>query len=197
MSSPDAPRRARLTAALALCVGLAGCFQPLYGPTASGEGLRDQLAAIEIAEVGVAPNFERVAHYLRSELAFDLNGSGMPAPKRYKLALSFASTLSTPIVDTQSGRAQSATINGTVTYSLTNADGSKTLASGKAPALELLIFAVRAAVFLAAQRARNVMDDGGQLQRLACVFRQSLARADGLRVGMHLQKVVDVMLVSV
>ena len=28
------------------------------------------------------------------------------------------------------------------------------------PALELLIFAVRAAVFLAAQRARNVMDDG-------------------------------------
>jgi LPS-assembly lipoprotein len=134
MSLHDAPRRARLTTALALCVGLAGCFQPLYGPTASGEGLRDQLAAIEIAEVGVAPNFERVAHYLRSELAFDLNGSGVPAPKRYKLALSFASTLSTPIVDTASGRAQSATINGTVTYSLTNTDGSKTLAAGKATA---------------------------------------------------------------
>ena len=56
----------------------------------------------------------------------------MPTPKRYKLALAFTSTLTTPIVDTQSGRAQSATINGTVTYKLTNADRSQTLTSGRA-----------------------------------------------------------------
>jgi LPS-assembly lipoprotein len=132
MSLPDVSRLARAAAALAMCVGLSACFRPLYGPTASGEPLRASLAAIEIDEVGVAPTFERFGHYLRSELAFDLNGSGVPAPKRYKLALAFTSTLTTPIVDTQSGRAQSATINGTVTYTLTNADRSQTLTSCRA-----------------------------------------------------------------
>ena len=111
MSLPDVPRLARAAAALAMCVGLSACFRPLYGPTASGEPLRASLAAIEIDEVGVAPTFERFGHYLRSELAFDLNGSGVPAPKRYKLALAFTSTLTTPIVDTQSGRA-----TGTASY---------------------------------------------------------------------------------
>ena len=41
------------------------------------------------------------------------------------------------------------------------------------------------------------MDDGGELQRLKRIFWQTLARADGGGVGVDLQKVVDVVLVSV
>ena len=41
------------------------------------------------------------------------------------------------------------------------------------------------------------MDDGGELQRLKRIFRQALARADGGGVGVDLQKVVDVVLISV
>ena len=64
-------------------------------------------------------------------------------------------------------------------------------------ALELLIVAVRVAVFFAAQGAGNIVDDGGELQRLKCVFRQTLACADGGGIGVDLQKVVDVVEIGV
>ena len=132
MSSLELRSVGRVAAILAVTLGLTACFRPLYGPTASGENLAATLSAIDVEEVAVPPNGERFAHYLRSELVYELNGSGIPAPKRYKLALSFGSSLSTPIVDTATGRAQSATINGTVTYSLKNLDGTQTITGGKA-----------------------------------------------------------------
>ena len=121
----------RLSAALALTLGLAACFRPLYGPTASGAPLTDVLASIDVDDVAVPPTYERFSQYLRSELVFDLNGSGVPAPKRYKLVLSFSPRIETPIVDTQTGRAQSATLVGDLRYTLTSLDGKQTLASGK------------------------------------------------------------------
>ena len=123
MSSPEPYRLSRLAAAAALTLGLAACFRPLYGPTASGVPLQGELAAIAVDEVTVSPAFERFSHYLRSEVVFNLNGSGVPATKRYKLGL--------PIVDTASGRAQSATLVGDVAYTLATLDGSKVITSGK------------------------------------------------------------------
>ncbi len=64
-------------------------------------------------------------------------------------------------------------------------------------AFKLLIAAVGVSVFFAAQGAGNIMDDGGKLQRLKRIFWQALARADGGGVGVDLQKVVDVVLISV
>jgi LPS-assembly lipoprotein len=132
MSSLDFLRAARAAGALALILGLSACFRPLYGETASGQPLAATLQAIDVQEVVVPTNAERFGHYLRSELVYDLNGSGMEVPKRYKLALSFSQTLTTPIVDTQTGRAQSATINGVVAYTLTNFDGDKKILEGRA-----------------------------------------------------------------
>jgi LPS-assembly lipoprotein len=132
MSSLELRSLGRMATMLAVALGLSACFRPLYGPTASGESLTAALSAIDVDEVVVPPNGERFAHYLRSELVYGLNGSGLPAQKRYKLALSFASSLSTPIVDTASGRAQSVTINGTVAYSLKSLDGQTTVTEGKA-----------------------------------------------------------------
>jgi LPS-assembly lipoprotein len=123
---------ARLAAIGALTLGLSACFRPLYGPTASGESLPSVLAAIEIDKVTTSLPQERVGHYLRSELVYDLNGSGIPAPKRYKLNLSFVERVQSPIVDTSTGRAQSATLTGELTYKLTSLDGQTVITSGTA-----------------------------------------------------------------
>ena len=139
MSSPKNYRLVRIAADLALRIGgvlliaagLSACFRPLHGPTASGVPLTAVLAAIEVEEVAVAPAYERFSHYLRSEVVYNLNGSGVPAPKRYRLALAFSSRLNMPIVDTASGRAQSATLVGDVTYILKSFDGARTIATGK------------------------------------------------------------------
>lgn len=116
----------------AVTLALAGCFRPLYGPTASGEGLETVLAAIDVTEVNTAPAYERVGHYLRNELIFDLNGSGQPRPKRYKLALSFTESVRSPIVESTTGRAESATLVGTVNYRLLTLEGNKLVTEGTA-----------------------------------------------------------------
>jgi LPS-assembly lipoprotein len=121
----------RLTFVAVLALALAGCFRPLYGPTASGERIDAVMAAIEVEPIASAAAHERLTHYLRSELVFDLNGSGTQAQKRYKLSLAYAQRLQSPIVDTSTGRAQSANVIGEATYTLTTWDGERTLTSGK------------------------------------------------------------------
>ena len=98
-------RASRLGAVLALTLGLAACLRPLYGPTATGERLDSVLASIEVPMMRVNPVHERMSHYLRSELIFDLNGSGVPAPKRYSLTLDYDQQVESPIVDLATGRA--------------------------------------------------------------------------------------------
>jgi LPS-assembly lipoprotein len=132
MSWPNLNRAGRLAAVAALTLGLAACFRPLYGPTASGPTVQASLAAIEVDSVAVAPEQDRVSHYLRSELVFDLDGSGIPSPKRYKLAVSFKERRQSVIVDTTSGRAQSATLIGEAAYRLTSLDGKTEITSGTA-----------------------------------------------------------------
>jgi LPS-assembly lipoprotein len=115
-----------------LALGLSACFRPLYGPTASGESLQNVLASIDVPELKWADNQARIGHYLRSELVYALNGSGSDVPKRYVLNLSLAQTLSTPIVDSESGRALSATISGNLAYTLTTSDGKTIITRGTA-----------------------------------------------------------------
>src|SRR5690349_8294840 len=133
MSSLRALRRpgARLAAAAALTLGLSACFRPLYGPTATGERLQDVLASIEVAPVGTNQTKERIGHYLRSELIYELDGSGEPAPKRYKLTLLMTDYISTPLVDSITGRAIAAIYVPNVTFTLASLDG-KTVTTGTA-----------------------------------------------------------------
>lgn len=118
---------------LALTLMLGGCFRPLYGPTASGERLQDVLASIEVGSISSPPGQERIGHYIRSELIFDLDGSGTPSPKRYRLALDTAETIQPISVDSATGRADAAILNGTVKFALTSLDG-RTLVVGTARA---------------------------------------------------------------
>ncbi|MGA0596985.1 LPS assembly lipoprotein LptE [Enterovirga sp. CN4-39] len=172
--SRRAPRNLALLGALTLA--LAGCFRPLYGPTATGEKLQDVLAAIDVEMAVTPPGQERFGHYLRSELIFDLDGSGKPSPKRYKLSLDAAETIQPVSVDMLTGRADQAMLNGTVKFVLKDATG-KTVFAGLARADasyqrdEQRFAAVRAARNADMRVAAQIADD--IKQRLAAYFATS------------------------
>src|SRR5918993_1398575 len=104
MSSVDLRRLGRVGVLFA-AASLGGCLRPLYGPTASGERTDDVLASIEVAPIAAPFGQEPLGHYLRSELVFDLDGSGRPAPKLYKLEVQVSERSQSPLVDTETGRA--------------------------------------------------------------------------------------------
>jgi LPS-assembly lipoprotein len=133
MSSFNVKGLARIALVAGLSLGLSACFRPLYGPTASGQSLQTVLASIDVPELEWPDTYARFGHYLRSELIYALNGSGSDVPKRYVLNLSYAQTLSTPVVDTASGRALSATLTGNLTYTLRQ--GSTIVTTGVATSL--------------------------------------------------------------
>jgi LPS-assembly lipoprotein len=130
----EGTRVTRLAAAALLAVGLGACLRPLHAPTASGARVSDALAAIEIAPVETASTQARLSHYLRSELVYDLNGSGQPQPKRYKLTIAAAEVVVAPIVESVTGRAAAATLRADAQYTLTTLDGTRVITSGKATA---------------------------------------------------------------
>lgn len=127
-----AMRMGRLVGIAALALNLSACFRPLYGPTASGESLPVLLAGIQVDDIAMARDQERIGHYLRSELIFALDGSGQPAPKRYRLKMQGSETVQTPIVSTTTGRAEAGTIVASIKYSLENLDGTKIVTEGVA-----------------------------------------------------------------
>ena len=127
-----AVRAAKLALVAALAVNLSACLRPLYGPTASGEPMGALLAAIQVDDINMAQGQERIGHYLRSELIFDLDGSGQPSPKRYKLKMQGSESLQTPIVSSQTGRAEAGTIVANVKFTLENLEGTKIITEGVA-----------------------------------------------------------------
>lgn len=126
-------RTARIALTLALALNLGACFRPLYGPTASGESMQTVLAAIQVDDVVMAQDQERLGHYLRSELIFALDGSGQSGPpKRYRLKMQGSEQVQTPIVSSTTARAEAGTIIGTVKYALESADGRVVITEGVA-----------------------------------------------------------------
>lgn len=125
----------RLALAAALTLSVSACFRPLYGPTASGEPMSVALASVQVDDVSMAQDQERLGHYLRSELIFGLDGSGQSAtPKRYRLKMQGSESVTTPIVSATTARAEAGTIIGTVKYSLETLDGAKVISEGVATA---------------------------------------------------------------
>ena len=126
---------ARLAFASMLTLSVSACFRPLYGPTASGEPMAVALASVQVDDVAMAQDQERLGHYLRSELIFGLDGSGQNAtPKRYRLKMQGSESVTTPIVSATTARAEAGTIIGTIKYSLETLDGTKVINEGVATA---------------------------------------------------------------
>jgi LPS-assembly lipoprotein len=179
----------RLTLVMAMGLSLAGCFTPLYSESAH-PGLVEDLRAIEVAPVnpptgkvsgksaatavGLDPELDRadrLGHYLRNDLIFNLNGTGTtPAPK-YKLTVTTKETTTTPTVQSQLGSADAATLTILAKYELTPYEGGKAIISSEA---------VSSAVYdLSLQRYANLRASRDAEIRLA----KSLADEMELRIA--------------
>lgn len=98
-----------------LGVGLGGCLRPLYGSSEFGGLAVDQaLKGVRIELEG-----ERLAHYLRNELEFNLRG-GAPgaAAVTHRLTISTRQVVQAALVDRLIGAAESATIQIDASYTL-------------------------------------------------------------------------------
>jgi LPS-assembly lipoprotein len=113
---------------LVLPLVLGGCFQPLYGPLASGGSLEGELQAIAVNPI--VP--ERIGHYLENELAFAFNGTGSTVVPKYRLTVTLRERVQTPVIDTVSARATAATVIVDADYVLAPAAGGEAITKGTA-----------------------------------------------------------------
>jgi LPS-assembly lipoprotein len=114
-----------------LALGLAGCFRPLYG-SPEFNGLQTQSA---LAGVTVNVQGDRLAHYLRNELEFNLRGgASTEAQRRFELTVAATNSTAGVIVDRIAGIAESATITVTAKYALKEVGKTATLNEGTATA---------------------------------------------------------------
>ena len=114
---------------LALGVALlSGCnVGPMYGPLALNPALVGDLQAID-----VAPIPDRLGHYVRNELIFDFNGTGATVAPRYRLFVTLKEQVRTPIIDTVTSRATSATVVVDAQYKLVTIPDETTVTEGVA-----------------------------------------------------------------
>ncbi len=116
-----------LTAIVGVTLSLSACeIRPLYGPTTMGVPLADELKAIEIPPIP-----DRIGHYVRNELIFAFNGTGSETtPARYRLDVKLKERVQSPIIDTVTGRATSATVFMDAEYKLTALATNKEVTAG-------------------------------------------------------------------
>jgi LPS-assembly lipoprotein len=85
--------------------------------------------------IDVAPIPERLGHYLRNELIFALNGTGEDFTPRYRLTVKLKESVQTPILDTVTSRATSATVITEAEYTLVKLPGETPVTKGRATAI--------------------------------------------------------------
>lgn len=125
-----ASRLAMVIGGLALSLPLAGCIEPLYAP--SGLGFDSSPLATELQAIAVDEIPQRLGHYVRNELIFGFNGTGSSPTPRYRLMVNLRERVQTPILDTVTGRATSATVIVDADYRLVTLPGEKEVTKGVA-----------------------------------------------------------------
>lgn len=121
--------RLMLAAALAVAALAGGCLQPLYAENTrsiTGNSVRETLKEVEVPEIKGL-----VGHYLRNELVFELDGGGEPGrTKRLRFDTKISEALEVVTVDYANGRADSAILVATATWTLTETASGKVVSSG-------------------------------------------------------------------
>lgn len=117
-SAPESVRSERLRGfflVLAAGLPLGGCIEPLYGANGAFDSspLASELQAIQVDEIQ-----GRMGHYLHNELIYAFNGTGSTVQPRYRLTVTLRERVQTPILDTVTGRATSATVIADADYRL-------------------------------------------------------------------------------
>jgi LPS-assembly lipoprotein len=118
-----------LAAALIAAAAAGGCFQPLYAEntrSVTGGSVKDAFKEIEVPEIKGL-----IGHYLRNELVFELDGGNEPdRVKRLKFQSQISESLEVVTVDYTNGRADSAILVATATWSLTDTVSGKVVSKG-------------------------------------------------------------------
>lgn len=129
LRAPVPARRMLLVGALLAAAFAGGCLRPLYAESttsAIGGSVGSALKSIDIPEIKGL-----VGHYLRNELAFEFDGGGDPdAQKRLTFNTAVAESIQVVTVDYANGRADSAVLVATATWTLKRIDNGQTVAYG-------------------------------------------------------------------
>lgn len=115
----------RMAAVIAATIGLAGCFQPLYGPSLSGP-------RTALGTIGVEPIPEHLGHQLKSELDFQLNNGTPPESPVYRLKISPKGNSVSVVADSAMSRPQVMTYVVTASYTLEEVRSGKVVTTGQA-----------------------------------------------------------------
>ncbi|MCC5977931.1 MAG: hypothetical protein JJU21_07710 [Salinarimonas sp.] len=126
-------RNWRLAMVAGAALALAGCFTPLYAPTAGMPGgVAEELKLVDVGSVRVSGGDDAMAHELRSELIFALDGDRTEVlEKRYRLTAEVRTRQSSPIISTSTGRAASGAINARVSWQIMDIDTERVVLSGQ------------------------------------------------------------------
>lgn len=122
-----AARRFGLLCAALASFAISACIEPLYGPIGSGAPLVDELQAIAIDPIP-----DRLGHYVTNELIFAFNGTGSEVSPKYRLSVTLKERVQTPILDTVTLRATSATVIVDANYKLVTISDGKEVTRGVA-----------------------------------------------------------------
>lgn len=116
-------------AALAAAFPLAGCIEPMYGANGAFDSspLSAELQSIDVDEIQ-----GRVGHYLRNDLIYGFNGTGSTVQPRYRLSVTLRERAQTPIYDTVTSRATSATVIVDADYKLVTVPKGEEVLKGTA-----------------------------------------------------------------
>jgi LPS-assembly lipoprotein len=113
---------------ITLCaVTLSGCFRPLNGSFGKDSSISAELAKIDIDS---SSKSEVLNHYLVEDLRFEFNGGNPSKDIRYKLKITATDSLTVPVIESSSGRAEIGSIVSSVQFSLTRLDTGVVLGSG-------------------------------------------------------------------
>jgi len=116
-----------LGTALAACGSEAG-FRPLYGTTASGIGLEQAMAQVQIAPIP-----SRVGQRVRNELIFQHTGGGAPPPALYMLEIVISESVTSTLVQS-SGEALSQIYDLNASFRLITIKDKKVVLTGNSHA---------------------------------------------------------------
>ena len=106
---------------------LSGCFRPLNGSFGKDSSISAELAKIDIDSTSKS---EVLNHYLVEDLRFEFNGGNPSKDIRYKLKITATDSLTVPVIESSSGRAEIGSIISNVQFTLTRLDTGAVLGSG-------------------------------------------------------------------
>ncbi|MCA3605407.1 MAG: hypothetical protein IOC52_11915 [Methylobacterium sp.] len=118
----------RLAILGAVAGGLSACLQPVHAPQL---GIGGGTIAKELAQVSVAPIEGFLGYNLKSELDYLLTNGAPAGDTRYLLTVKTQQTGATSIIDAQTARPQSVTLQAEATYELKDTQTGVIRASGR------------------------------------------------------------------